>query len=109
MNDTSTSFMRRLAVPLRDPQRWLDLVWVVVGLVGRLFAFLDVLADFLKFAFSHVGDTAWAVHALGEASDGGGTCGFGQKLQFVEIFLGLSLVLCLRNQAHQDCTFGLNF
>ena len=27
---------RRLAVPLRDPQRWLDLVWVVVGLVVTL-------------------------------------------------------------------------
>ena len=30
--ESGAGILRRLLVPLRDPQRWLDLVWIFVGL-----------------------------------------------------------------------------
>ena len=48
-------------------------------------------------------------HLLGEALHSDGSGGICQKLQFVEIFLGLSLVLLLGDESYQHRSLGLGF
>ena len=63
---------------------------------------LDILSYLLQFAYSQISDAAWPRQPLGEPlhSDGSG-CG-GEKLQFVQIFVGLAFVLLGRDDAHED-------
>ena len=46
---------------------------------------------------------------LCESLHGYGTGGIGEKLQLVEIFLGLGLVLFLGHQTHEDGGLSLDF
>ena len=82
---------------------------IFLRLVGRLFAFFDVLTNLFELAFAHIGDAAGAVDALGEAAHSLRARRFGKKLQFVEIFVGLPLVLRLGDESDQDGGFGTSF
>ena len=82
---------------------------IFLRLVGRLFAFFDVLTNLFELAFAHIGDAAGAVDALGEAAHSLRARRFGEKLQFVEIFVGLPLVLRLGDESDQDGGFGTSF
>lgn len=69
----------------------------------------DVLPNFVEFAFSDVSHRTRSVEALRKALDGDSSGGLRQKLQFVEIFCRLSLVLRLRDEGHEDGGFGFGF
>lgn len=58
-----------------------------------LFLFVDILLDFLEFTLSHIGDSTRSTHTLRKALHGDSTGCVGEKFQFVEIFLGLCLIL----------------
>ena len=72
------------------------------------FLFLDILSDFLQLTLSHVGGLVRSHHLLRKSLHGDGTCGIGKKLQLVEIFLGLGLVLCLGDKTHEHSGFRLD-
>ena len=69
----------------------------------------DILFDFSQFARPHVGHAAGTCQFLREPFHGDGSRRIGEKLQFVEIFLGLGLVLVLRHQSHEYGGFGFGF
>ena len=67
------------------------------------------MTNLFELAFAHIGDAAGAVDALGEATHSLRARRFGEKLQFVEIFVGLPLVLRLGDEGDQDGGFGTSF
>lgn len=75
---------------------------------GVLLSF-DVGAYLLEFSLTHIGYRRGAVELLRKALDGDSPCRFGQKLQFVKIFVGLALILVFGYQTYQYGGFGLYF
>lgn len=75
---------------------------------GVLLGF-DVGAYLLEFSLTHIGYRRGAVELLRKALDGDSPCRFGQKLQFVKIFVGLALILVFGYQTYQYGGFGLYF
>ena len=61
----------------------------------------DVLAYLLQFTLSHIRHRAGAVHLLREALHGDGAGRFGQKFQFVQIFVRLAFVLRFGDEGHE--------
>ena len=76
---------------------------VVVGVL----AFLDIVLDLLQFSTADIGGLTRTAHLLGKALHGHSTGRIGQKLQFVEIFLGLGFVLLFGDESHQYGSLGL--
>ena len=79
---------------------------VLHRLVVGILAHLDIMTYLLQLAASHVSHAAGAVHLLCEPLHGTSTSRSGQKLQFVQIFISLRLVLLVRNQSHQHGSLG---
>ena len=74
---------------------------------GVFFAFGQIFADFLQFAFANVGHGVGRVQLLREAFHHFGTRRVGQELQFVQIFVGFAFVLQPGDETHQHRSFGL--
>ena len=74
-----------------------------------LFLCLDIGSYFLELAFSHIRDAAGTAHPLGVALHGDSSCRVGQKLQLVEVFLGLGFVLLGSYQSHKNGGLSLDF
>ena len=70
---------------------------------------LYVFAYLLQLTRTHVRHRAWSAHALCEALHGYGARRVGEKLQLVEIFLCLCLVLILRYQTDKNGCLSLYF
>ena len=77
-----------------------------IGIHFILFV-LDELSDFLQFAATQIGDAAGAIHFLGITLDDLGSCSLCQELKFIQVFLGLFLVLLWSDKPHQHSGFHL--
>ena len=84
---------------VEDDHTYLALVLLLV---------LDVLLYLLEFSLAHIGSLVGCHHLLRKALHGDGSCGVGEKLQFVEVFLGFCLVLLLGHEAHEHGGFRLD-
>ena len=68
-----------------------------------------ILLYLLELSLAHICGLVGAVHSLCESLHGDGAGGVGKEFQFVEILLGLGLVLFLRDESHEYGGFGLDF
>ena len=77
---------------------------VVVGIL----LLLDVLSDFVQFAFADIRHLTGTLYFLREALDGNSPRRIGQELQLVQVFFCLGLVLLLRDESHQHSRLGFS-
>ncbi len=88
---------------------FLGIVQLLLPLVVCLLALLDVGANLLQLTLADVRHAAGAVHPLRETLHRDGTGGIGQELQFVEVLLGLRLVLLRCDETDEHRRLHLSF
>ncbi len=64
---------------------------------------LAVIGDFLEFSAADIGGLVGTVHALDELLVAHGAGRLGEELQLVEVFVDLTLVVILLDDADKDC------
>ena len=72
-------------------------------------AVLHIFLYLLQLALSHIGGRVGVVDFLGETLHYSRPCRVGKKLQFVQIFRGLVLVLLWSDETHEHSSFSLYF
>ena len=77
------------------------------SLFASILLLLDELLDFIQFATADVGYAAGAIYTLRIALDDLCSCCLGQKLQFIEVFVCLSLILLRCYQTNNYRRFHL--
>ena len=88
---------------------FLGVVQLLLPLVVCLLALLYVGAYLLQLTLADVCHAARSVHPLRETLHGDGPGGIGKKLQFVEVFLGLRLVLLRCDKTDEHRRLHLSF
>ena len=72
-----------------------------------VFFILYILTYLVEFTLSDIRDGRGAVETLCEAFNDDSSRRVGEKFEFIEILLGLGLVLVLGDKSHQHGSFGL--
>lgn len=74
---------------------------VVVEYHESYFVFVDILLYLVKLSLSHIGARVGVIESLQECLFGDRSRRVGEKSEFVEILLGLSLILLRGYEAHE--------